>query len=117
METTFYSLQQLAETVKDQTTDMQNILNGQIYIDGAGWTNIILTKNLRMELAGLLSELYGGRAKTKENVRYTLINERPQHWGLSRTYIELRKGQPRIYYITGQDQTWENAQIRKYLSK
>lgn len=102
----------------DQQLTIQDLLNQRIYLkDGRGWSNVVITRELRNSIAENISERLGGRGNTKEVIKRALQRQHPpQHWGLARFTVEkYGDSKPRIGYIAGQDSTWEYAEMRKYL--
>lgn len=112
---TINSFQQAHDLDKTHQVTAQELLNGRTYISPEGWQNIELTDNFKMQLCNCLSKLYGGRKATKKAIYRHLMNERRQHWGLSRTVIKDYGKGARLVYITGQDQTFEYNAIRTAL--
>jgi len=111
---TIKNLAQAAKVCTSQLT-AQEIINSCIYTK-KGWESVNITDECLEELAANVSEIFGGRQKTKERVKLAIIYRTPQHWGLSRTIIQLKDGKnARVNYITGQDFTWESNTIRTYL--
>ena len=106
---TLKSLEQLKKHCKNQIT-AQDVLNGNLY-GKDGWESVKIAPELRKEIAESISELYGGRSNTKANIRYNLIHGRPQHWGLTRTFLESYGWT----YCAGQDYTVELQEIRNKL--
>ena len=106
----------------------QELLNGRGYTKKNGWTDVKLKPEFRAQLIEDLLDCMGGQEKTKRACRFTLERETPQHWWLGRAVVyEYKYRNPKdkrktihrigITYIAGQDQTWENREIRKHLSR
>jgi len=113
---TYNYLQDIFNDAGTHQVTAQELLNGRTHIKGQ-WQEITLTDELRREICHTLSEMYGGRATTKQRVFSNLMQGRRQHWGLQRTVIcDYGKG-ARLRYIAGQDQVWENNEIRKALKQ
>ncbi len=112
---TINSLQQAYDLCKGHQVTAQELINGRAYINGEGWQDIELDSDFKSQLADLLSELYGGHSKTKNAVYNTLKYGTPQHWGLSRTFIEDYGTGAQIKYCAGQDYIWECNAIRTAL--
>ncbi len=113
---TINSFKHLMRLTGTHQVTAQELLNGQTHLEGKGWSKIQLKPVFMDELLDILSEIYGGRSETKLRIRNNLRWERRQHWGLSRTVVSKRGKRIGMQYITGQDQTWENREIRKALS-
>lgn len=113
---TYNSLQDIFNDAGTHQVTAQELLNGRSHVCGK-WQEIKLTDELRREICHTLSEMYGGRTATKQRVFRNLMHERRQHWGLQRTVIfDYGKG-AHLTYIAGQDQVWENNEIRKALKQ
>ena len=112
---TFKTLEQIKRFESQQVT-IQDLLNGRMYLRNKGWSDVRLTDELKericLETAGLL----GGVYKTKKRVFNTLLNDKPQHWGLDRIFIRQYKKEPAVLtYCAGQDYPTELNQIRTAL--
>lgn len=99
----------------DMQISAQNLINGRMHTKDEGWTDFEITSELREKFADEVSELYGGRIKTKSAVYSSLRYGRPQHWGLGRTFLENYGNNPRFRYCAGQDYPYELNQIRTAL--
>ncbi len=99
----------------DHQVNARELLNGRMYLNGLGWSDIELSPKLKEQVASDVSELLGGRSNTKAQVMRTLLHRRPQHWGLGRVILENYSGTPFLSYCAGQDYSWETNQIRTYL--
>lgn len=114
---TFKTLDEIYSATRPHQVTAQELLNGRTHLTDGGWQEIKLSPELRQEICQKLSEQFGGRTNTKERVFRSLMRENRQHWGLSRTVIEKYGERPAyLCYIAGQDQTWENKEIRKVLA-
>jgi len=98
---------------------IQELINGRMYIDGKGWVEVTLKDELKQRIADDVSGSLGGQKETKRRVWRTLRWQKPMHWGLSRFIVNKydHQKEPKIIYITGQNQTWENREIRNYLKR
>lgn len=112
--TVFESLNEVLAATDHQIT-AQELLNGRMYLNGSGWTDIELSNTLKEQVANEVSELLGGRNNTKAQVKRALLHRRPQHWGLERVILEKYGKEPFLSYCAGQDYTWETNNIRTYL--
>jgi hypothetical protein len=104
------SLQNLAEQGLDIT--LQRVKSGRIYNDG--WQN--WNYQLSYQDIAQISELLGGREKTKTRVANKLrcLSTLPSHWSFNR--IHWCKHSQRWAYNAGQDYPSELATIRKFLT-
>jgi len=114
---TIKSLKQIERLSGSHQVTAQELINGRLYTEKEGWIDIQLTNDFKEEFISAISEMYGGYKETKRRIKNTLRYEKPQHWGLTRTVIYNYGKGPRWTYITGQDQSWENREIRNYLKK
>ena len=108
---TFKTLHEIKE-LESQQVNIQDLLNGRMYIKGKGWSDIQLSSELKQDICGKVAKLLGGINVTKNKVFHNLMTERKQHWGLSRMFIETPE---RITYCAGQDYPYEMNQIRTAL--
>lgn len=114
---TFSNLNDLFNASKGGQITAQNIINERAYINGE-YQDIQINEELKKLVCRQISQLLGGRIKTRTNVYYTLLNGRPQHWGLERIHLEnYHDTEASLHYCAGQDYPYEIAEIRKYLSK
>lgn len=99
--------------------NVQQLINGSMYLEKSGWTKVKVTDELLEEVAEIVSQELGGRNVTKERIKYVISNFKPQHWGLERFLLEWYKQwkEPKIRYCAGQDYAWEMKNIRDYLRK
>ena len=112
---TLKTLEQIKRFESTQVT-VQQLLNGRMYLKGKGWSDVRLTDDLKKSICDDVSELLGGRGKTKSNVFTSLMYNNIQHWGLDRIFLEkYGKSEPRFVYCAGQDMTYELNQIRTAL--
>lgn len=112
--TTFNTYDEIL-AASDMQVSAQQLINGRMHTKAEGWTNIEISSELREKIADELSELYGGRSKTKSRVYSSLRYGTPQHWGLGRTFLENYGNNPRFSYCAGQDYPYELNQIRTAL--
>lgn len=117
IEKTLIQFNTLSEVLKatDHEVNAQELLNGRMYLNDLGWTDIELSDSLKEKVASDVSEVLGGRSATKAQVKRSLLHRRPQHWGLERVILENYAGEPFLSYCAGQDYTWETNKIRTYL--
>jgi hypothetical protein len=112
---TFKTLEQLLKATDYVTA--QNVLNGRLYLKDKGYTSVKIDEDLREEICKDISQLFGGRHVTREQMLWTLMYDRPQHWGLDRVILsQYKDNPPRWKYITGQDFIEESKLIRKALA-
>ena len=101
---------------KHQVT-AQEIINRRTFLDGE-WQTIDLTDRCEDELVSSILDVLGGWTKNQARMSRVLRNSRPQHWGLTRIFIEKFGDSPvRVSYCAGQDYPWELRQIRQYLNR
>ena len=98
----------------------QEIINRRTFVQGE-WQTIDLTDKCEDELVSAILDVLGGWAKNQPRMARAIRFSKPQHWGLSRIFIE-KYGDPatsplRISYCAGQDYPWELKQIRQYLNR
>jgi hypothetical protein len=111
---TFNTLQELYDATQPHQVTAQHVINRRAWVEGE-WQDIELSPELHQSMCDDISELFGGRQATKDAIYRRLYRERPQHWGLDRTVIFDYGRGAKWRYITGQDQTWEDRQIRNDL--
>lgn len=104
------NLRELLQNAKSQVT-AQDLLNGNIYTS-EGWTKFELED--KTELFSLIAETLGGHKKTKDFIKWNLY-KKPQHWGLSRIFFNLRNDKICCTYCAGQDYQAETQLIRNYI--
>lgn len=103
---------------KSHQITVQELLNGRLHHHTKGWSDIKLDYEFKKEVIEKVVDSLGGWNRTKSDIRYTLLNENRQHWGLDRFVVEWYKKiwkEPKIVYCAGQDQTWEMKEIRNAL--
>lgn len=106
---------ELLKICGDRQINAQDFINGRLYTKSEGWAYVEISEDLRDQFASEVSDLLGGWTKTKEAIRYTLVNGRPQHWGLGRILLENYSGKIGWSYCAGQDYAYETQQIRNNL--
>jgi len=111
---TYNSLQDIFNDAGTHQVTAQELLNGRTHVCGE-YQEIALTPLLRFEVCRTLANMYGGTLKTQIAVFSRLMHTRPQHWGLQRTILTDYGTGARLQYVVGQDETWENNEIRKAL--
>ena len=105
----------IQEAAKGQVT-AQQLINERMNLPRLGWSNVIVSDELLEEVAEQVSQMFGGRYTTRAAMKRTLLNERPQHWGLDRIFVEkYGKGPAVLKYCAGQDRLTEEPTIRKAL--
>jgi hypothetical protein len=114
---TIKSFNQAIRIAGNHQITAQELLNNKIYSHKDGWIDIKLSKEFRNDMCEDITNLLGGYSETKKRVKFTLMYEKPQHWGLTRMVIATYKNKSRWIYIVGQDQSYENKIIREYLKK
>jgi len=115
MKTTFENLDQVYAAAYPHQVTAQELLNGRSRVFDE-WQEITISNDLREEVINTVVEAAGGRARTKNDTRYCLRNERPQHWAIDRFLLSKYGDSPaRLSYCAGQDQTWEMKNLRNYL--
>jgi len=112
---TIKNYKQLMGFTNGRQINAQQVINGKLYHFENGWSSVIITPEFLREIVKEVSELYGGRANTKENIANTLRNRHPQHWGLGRTFLEDYGNGPAWRYCAGQDYPNEIRTIRNAL--
>lgn len=103
----FKHLSSLSKSCEQLT--LQNIINGRAYFKQGGWGTF--TFELSENQMEQIVDLIGGHTKTKRNVKWSLQNQKPQHWGLDRIVYNQRSAA--FTYIAGQDYPSELREIRK----
>lgn len=111
---TYNTLDEIFKDARTHQVTAQELLNGRTHVNGE-WQAIALSNSLRKQICECLSEMFGGRKGTKQRVYTTLMYSRPQHWGLARAVISDYGKGARLEYMAGQDQPWENKEIRNAL--
>jgi len=110
------TLDQLLQVADNQVT-AQDVLNGNLYLKKVGWRNVTIHEDLRDKICEDISQMFGGRHKTRAQMLWTLKYDNIQHWGLGRIILSKYKDfPPRWKYIAGQDYTEESKLIRNALS-
>jgi len=116
---TLKTLDQLAKLQKKTKVQItvQQVINSRVYLDnGLGWSKVIVSDELKEEIAESVSQLFGGRYTTRAAMKRTLLNERPQHWGLERIFVaKYGKNAARLSYCVGQDGQTEATILRNAL--
>lgn len=107
----FTSLLELFKATDGHQLTGQEVINERTYLNGE-WQDIDISTELRENVCGLISELLGGKEKTKERVYNKLLKGRPQHWGLSRIFFNEHEGRVYCSYCAGQDYPYELHLIR-----
>lgn len=111
-------INQLAAFAKAHQLTAQQVINGRIYIDGQGWTSVEFTDELADKLKSMIVDALGGQTRTQVRIANVLRCDKPQHWGLSRLFLEqYQDNAPRFHYCAGQDYPAELRTIRQFLSK
>jgi hypothetical protein len=117
---TLKTLKQALKVNKGQLT-ARDLLNSEIYT-AKGWKTFKISADLKKDIVNNVVEILGGHNKTKESIKYNLLNTNINHWGLNRIIIEektlqsdKRKKVVSFRYIEGQNYEHELNQIRKYL--
>lgn len=99
-------------------TSAQELLNGRINHTTEGWIDCTISPELHELIADQVCAIIGGRKDTRARAWRCLMHERPQHWALSRMFVEKYGEAPAsISYCAGQDYTYEMGQLRKYLAR
>lgn len=111
----FETLQEIWDASESHQISAQQIINKRLFVGGE-WQNVEISRALMLEISQEIADLLGGRGTTKEDVKYTLINATPQHWGLGRIFLE-NYSTLRFSYCGGQDYPAEIKQIRNYLKR
>ncbi len=116
---TYKTLKQLLLKTENRRVTAQQVINKRCYIKGEGWTSFKLKDDVIEQVAESVSLALGGQSKTKDKVKRVLMSKTPQHWGLERVQISLRKDHKdkRKYiivtsYVAGQDYGYETNTIR-----
>lgn len=110
----FKNYQEILDATQGHQVTAQELINGRTYINGEGWTDIILSDQFRDDVCNDISQILEGQYKTRAAVRNSLKYGKPQHWGLKRILLE-NYGSPRLSYCAGQDYTSEIRTIRTAL--
>jgi hypothetical protein len=105
------SLDDLLFAVDKQLT-AQEIINGRAYFKNVGWTNFEFHD--KDKVFKMIAECLGGHQKTKNCIEWNLY-KKPQHWGLTRIFFEIRNNKICCSYCAGQCYTTETQIIRNYL--
>lgn len=110
---TFNTYAEILAATKGHQVTAQELINGRTRIEPEGWQSIELTTELKEKLCNDISECLGGWQATKKQVKNSLMFSRPQHWGLSRIFLEQYNGnEPFLSYCAGQDYPSEIKTIR-----
>ena len=113
----FNTLSELFAAANGHQINAQEVLNRRAYINGE-WQNFEVSEELSAEINDKIVDVLGGHGKTMNAIRRALRYSTPQHWGLSRIFLESYGGEiPRFRYCAGQDYPSELQAIRKYLTK
>ena len=114
---TFGTLEELYNATTH--TNAQEILNGRMCTKAGGWEDVEIAPDVRAQVIEQIVEIAGGRQATRQAMRRTLEDERPQHWALKRMHLLPPYGSSpaRLSYCAGQDYTSEMRQLRDYLRK
>ena len=113
----FNTLQEIFAATNGIQISAQSILNRRAHIFGE-YQDFTVSDELSEQIIESILDLLGGWAKNRKYMRSTLKYGTPQHWGLSRIFLESYGGEePRFRYCAGQDYPAELREIRKYLTK
>lgn len=109
---TFSSYAEILEATKGHQVTAQELTNGRTRFENEGWQSIELAPELREKLCSDIANCLGGRSAKKQQVKRSLMWSRPQHWGLSRIFINHYDGNYFLSYCAGQDHPSECRTIR-----
>lgn len=110
---TFNTYAEILEATKGHQVTAQELINGRTYVNDEGWQTITLTADLKEKLCNDIADTLGGGKDTKMQVKRQLLFSTPQHWGLSRIFLEQYNGnEPFVSYCAGQDYPSEVKTIR-----
>ena len=109
----FNSYDEVMDTTQGHQVTAQELINRRTYINGQ-WENIELSPAFHTVICCDIAQILGGREKTQKSVLSSLLYSRPQHWGLSRIFLE-NYGKIRLAYCAGQDYPSEIRTIRAAL--
>jgi hypothetical protein len=94
--------------------NLHNLVHNRVPLKDKGWTDISIDEDFFNESINDIAELVGGRAKTKEIVRFNLRNKPVSNWFTNRIVLTPKNVWT---YIVGQDYTAEMKEIRKQLKQ
>lgn len=95
-------------TLEHLTTERVPLISG-------GWSDIKIDTDFKKSSIEQITDLLGGRSRTKEKIGFTLRNTPVYGWFAQRIIFEPLRN--KWVYIAGQDYPSELATIRKELTK
>jgi len=113
---TFNTYQELIEATGNQLT-AQQVINKRVYIKADNWQAVEFTPEFMDHFNKDILNVIGGHQQTRARLRSVLEYSKPQHWALSRIFLNDYGTGPRWGYCAGQDYTAELQQLRNALKK
>lgn len=112
----FKTLEEILKAV-DYELSVQQLINEKVHLKGLGWSKIELSNELKDLIINKTVDILGGHQKTKVLTSKALEFRTPQHWTLSRMFVNDYGNGARISYCAGQDYTSEMRTGRKAIKE
>lgn len=113
----FNKIEQIFKRADYQINFQDLVINGRYHDKIDGWSQCTFTDDLEEQLIDLFMDQIGGWEKSKAAIRRAVEFHKPQHWALSRFFLEERNNKIMLVYCAGQDYPAELAELRRYLKK